>query len=412
MEFISTKEASELWGISSSRIVRLCSSQRIPGATLVGKSWLIPKNAQKPLDARRKEFYRDPVKKKVVPDSQSQQGHKPHFPLLSFNNYTPEIIEKEFSEDEKLLYKAQKLADACEIDEAYEQVNYILKTTKDIYVRIGALYIKYILHIFRNEPEQIKLIEMQLDKIFTSDFEHKHELEFVIYDLQKFFRGATPIKTKIKLQPSYKYEPDFLDYLAVSTSMVEIIDIVTENGTPKITPYEVILSLIKSKNPMPNTPQILMHCYIGIMYGRNDDPQHCLVHINKALEYSMQTNNILQIIIHSKFIHIPMEKCLPNFPIEFQEKVRKMTDLYNKNYVSIISQMNKTNLFYNINDEDLKYISYITKNLTNKEITQITGLSESSISKKYSALFRKVGVSSKKELAHLYAKNLFNYDKI
>lgn len=54
MEFVSIKNVSEKWGICPRRIQTLCKEGRIPGATLVGHSWIIPDNAEKPTDARIK----------------------------------------------------------------------------------------------------------------------------------------------------------------------------------------------------------------------------------------------------------------------------------------------------------------------------------------------------------------------
>ena len=54
MEFVSTKEASQKWGISERRIQKLCEENRIPGVFRFGRSWAIPKDAKKPDDARLK----------------------------------------------------------------------------------------------------------------------------------------------------------------------------------------------------------------------------------------------------------------------------------------------------------------------------------------------------------------------
>ena len=54
MKYISIKETSEKWGISTRRIQILCKQDRIPGAFHVGNSWAIPENAEKPGDARIK----------------------------------------------------------------------------------------------------------------------------------------------------------------------------------------------------------------------------------------------------------------------------------------------------------------------------------------------------------------------
>ena len=52
MKYISTKEASEKWGISDRRIRVLCNAGRIEGAIKIGRNWSIPVNAIKPVDAR------------------------------------------------------------------------------------------------------------------------------------------------------------------------------------------------------------------------------------------------------------------------------------------------------------------------------------------------------------------------
>lgn len=54
MDYITTIELSKIWGISSRRISLLCSQGRVPGAEKKGKTWLIPKDAVKPTDPRKK----------------------------------------------------------------------------------------------------------------------------------------------------------------------------------------------------------------------------------------------------------------------------------------------------------------------------------------------------------------------
>ena len=51
---MTTKQASEKWGISDRRIRVLCSQGKIEGAELIGKTWYIPDDAIKPVDGRVK----------------------------------------------------------------------------------------------------------------------------------------------------------------------------------------------------------------------------------------------------------------------------------------------------------------------------------------------------------------------
>ncbi len=52
MEYISAPEAAKKWGISERRVQKLCEGNRIPGVSKLGYMWLIPKNAEKPIDGR------------------------------------------------------------------------------------------------------------------------------------------------------------------------------------------------------------------------------------------------------------------------------------------------------------------------------------------------------------------------
>ena len=54
MEYMSINQASQEWGISHRRIQVLCAQERIAGACRIGNMWAIPKDAQKPEDARIK----------------------------------------------------------------------------------------------------------------------------------------------------------------------------------------------------------------------------------------------------------------------------------------------------------------------------------------------------------------------
>lgn len=53
MNYLTTLEMSEKWGISARRIALLCEQGRIAGVVKKGKTWLIPKESEKPADKRK-----------------------------------------------------------------------------------------------------------------------------------------------------------------------------------------------------------------------------------------------------------------------------------------------------------------------------------------------------------------------
>jgi len=56
MDFMTTKEAARKWEVTERMVQYHCKAGRIGGAVKMAGVWLIPKEAEKPADARRKEF--------------------------------------------------------------------------------------------------------------------------------------------------------------------------------------------------------------------------------------------------------------------------------------------------------------------------------------------------------------------
>jgi len=55
MDYFTSIEMPKVWGISSRREPLLCSEGRVPGAEKKGKTWLIPKDAKKPENPRKRK---------------------------------------------------------------------------------------------------------------------------------------------------------------------------------------------------------------------------------------------------------------------------------------------------------------------------------------------------------------------
>ena len=55
-EYMTVQEAAKLWAISERRVQILCSENRIEGVVHLSRIWLIPKDAEKPMDKRYKSF--------------------------------------------------------------------------------------------------------------------------------------------------------------------------------------------------------------------------------------------------------------------------------------------------------------------------------------------------------------------
>ena len=55
MDYMSLKEAGKKWGVTPRWVNYYCTAGRIPGAVKIAKIWVIPKDAEKPVDRRCKK---------------------------------------------------------------------------------------------------------------------------------------------------------------------------------------------------------------------------------------------------------------------------------------------------------------------------------------------------------------------
>jgi tryptophan synthase beta chain len=103
MKYLSVKETASLWKVNERRVRALLDEGRIDGAMKVGKSWMIPNDAAKPLDARiapslpptpdlRTKYDVDlKTYHKLYPDKDGNFGH-------FGGSYVPPELKKAFQE--------------------------------------------------------------------------------------------------------------------------------------------------------------------------------------------------------------------------------------------------------------------------------------------------------------------------
>lgn len=87
MEYMTVREAGEKWGLGIRIVTLYCTGGRIDGAVKKGNLWLIPENAEKPVDRRRKKApgqeEKEPEISKDVYDLYKQRKHEEPWPFQS-----------------------------------------------------------------------------------------------------------------------------------------------------------------------------------------------------------------------------------------------------------------------------------------------------------------------------------------
>ena len=73
MNFCSVQEMAKKWGISERSVRNQCAAGRVDGATLIGRTWKIPADAEKPQCCRKGERCRTPLLERLQQEQAARQ---------------------------------------------------------------------------------------------------------------------------------------------------------------------------------------------------------------------------------------------------------------------------------------------------------------------------------------------------
>ena len=129
MDYLSVSEIAKLWNLSERSVRNYCAEGRIPGAYLIGKTWMIPSDAIKPVRKERVSFNNKTLLDilKIQKESKLKGGiyHKIQIELTYNSNH----IEgsKLSHEQTRYIFETNQITptnDAINIDDIIEATNH------------------------------------------------------------------------------------------------------------------------------------------------------------------------------------------------------------------------------------------------------------------------------------------------
>lgn len=193
MKYIHAKEAAEKWGVSVHRVQEFCKHGRIEGASRFGNNWMIPSDAPRPLDGRRREARAEAEKALPLPrrapllamtDLYDRSGcaEKVAMSLSSI----PEA--KEMFESEIAYYRG-------EIDHVYGDARYFLKNHTGFYAVLGSGILLAFCAIWRGD---LQLWQKAKQHIIEAPCKNESDREIVllalaIIDSAVYETGSYPV---------------------------------------------------------------------------------------------------------------------------------------------------------------------------------------------------------------------------
>lgn len=390
MEYITTKEASAKWGISTTRITILANEGRIEGAQHLGKNWLIPANAPKPPE----------IKANHSRSAKKKELSKFSFPLFHFRPDYSYIKDNCISEQHRDLLTAETAALECRFTDAYPILESILHKPDDIITEIGCLFYAGICCIALDKPDDFSRIFLRLQMILSEDFPHHDDLA-IILDALKSYVETMDFATK-KYICNTKVHNQCLALVSLQVGYTELAKEFAKPGTANTTLLELNLRFLENTSSI--VAQEMMHCYLLGIYLLHDDMVSAKEHAEVIVKLAHDNKIYFPLVTYYSYFSSVLDPILAQYSEEFQNHCHNLILQYDKNFTSFLSSTNESAKMLKLSDEDYTYIYEIMTGYSNSKIADKHGISLQTVNRKIDNLSFRLGVHGKKELKE-YLRN-------
>ncbi len=394
MEYITTKEASAKWGISTIRITVLANEGRIPGAQQLGRRWLIPATATKPQELKPNRTNSAKKKDKAEDDF--------FFPLYHFRSDWIYIKENELTEQQQRLLSAESAVLECRFDDAYQMLEDIMQAPDDINTEIGCLWNAGICCVALNRPEDYSKIFLRLQMILSNDIPHRDDLMAILDSLKTYTQTLSTVANE------YIYNTDAHELcLPLECLLAGYSQLSKEAIKPHSTDANLLeLNLRLIKNTGAVIVAEFLHLYmVGIYYLQNDMSK-AEKHAKIAIRIAYENKYYLPLATYYQYFAPVLAPILKEFPEDFQNHCIELVSSYEDNSNAFFSIVDEYSAVLKLKDTDFPYIYAVIMNLSNNEIAERMGISTRTVKRKLETILKTLNVSSKKELKDFLKNNI------
>lgn len=385
MEYITTKEASAKWGISTIRITVLANEGRIPGAQRLGRSWLIPATATKPPEL--KACHSGSARKKTFENNDFS------FPLYHFRPDWSDIKESHLNAQQRGLLQAEAAVLECRFADAYLLLESILRAPDDPVTESGCLLNAGICCIALNRPDDFSRIYLRLQALLSGDVPHRNDLAIIFDCLNTYVATLESIAASDTCNTDIHSQ--CLPLMCMMTGYTQLAKEAMVPDSADTTMLELMLRLLQ------NTSAVIiemLRMYLLGIYSLRGDMAAAKKHAELAVQIAYENKLYFPLVTYYPYNAPLLSPILKQYPKEFRNHCNSLISQYETNSSDFFAAISEHPVISNLNDSDSPYINAVLMGFSNALIAEKLGVSQHTVNRRLTRLCENFGVSSKKEL--------------
>ncbi|MEE0968956.1 MAG: helix-turn-helix domain-containing protein [Clostridia bacterium] len=403
MEYLKICEVAKIWGLSERGVQALCAQGKIEGAIRFGRSWMIPKNAKKPIDGRTKSS-------KAHANEDMPLPRKTPFLYMSDLYHTPGTADSvgeslAYNHEAQVLFEAEVAYSRGDIDKVYESANYLLGKHSGFYAVLSAGMLLAQCAIWKGDIEMWRRAKVHIAEApAKTDLDRDamqlaiSAVDIMLYNVENFpewFKKGRFDPIHKDAYPAAKvYYAKYLYALGYAVAM----GLVKVEGTQGL----YIMSVISfSVEPMISwaranstvMSEIYLRLTCAAIYhncGKEDD---AIYHIDKAIELALPDKLYGVLAEYCRALDTLMEKRLTLADTQAWKKVKALYKVYNEGWSKLSGKVRGKTILTTLTAKEREVAKLAAFGLSNQEIADKLGISVPIVKQAIRIVSEKSGLS-------------------
>ncbi len=403
MDYIGIEDAAKKWGLSKRFVQRLCANGRIEGATRLGRAWMIPKNARKPVDGRTKAA-------RAENDADMPLPRKTPFLYMSDLYSTPGTADEvgeglSYNHEAQVLFRAEVAYSRGEIDKVYDIASYLLNKHSGFYAVISAGMLLAQCAIWKGDINMWRKAKVHIAEApAKSDLDRDamqlaiSAVDIMLYNVENFpewFKKGSFEPLHKDAYPAAKvYYAKYLYAFGYAVAM----GLHRVQGTEGLYIMSVIsyavepmISWARANNTVMSEIYLRLTC--AAIYHNCGKETDAIYHIDKAIELALPDKFYGVLAEYCRALDSLMEKRLSLIDENAWKEVKKLYKIYNEGWSKLSGAVRGKNILTTLSNKEREVAKLAAFGMSNPEIAEKLHMSLSAVKQAIRIVMEKSGMS-------------------
>lgn len=415
MEYRKVEDLAKQWGISARRIQTLCSQGKIEGAFRFGRDWMIPKDAKRPVDGRRKE-----AQASRISESQTGQPLPRKTPFLYMTDLysvpgTADACVENLADNHEaqVLFEAEVAYSRGQIDKVYDSANYLLNRHSGFYAVLSAGMLLALCAIWRGDLYMWRKAKQHIAHADAKDDNDRDIMLFTItaidsmlYDVATFpewFKiGCFEPLHKDSLPAAKVYYAKYL-YAAAYALAVKQLELEGMKGLSlmSILPgsIEPMISQAVADNSIMAEAYLRMTC--AVIYHNSGNEAQAIRHVDRAIKLALPDRLYGFLAEYCRTLGPLLERRLNLVDPEAWKTVKSLYKIYNEGWSKLSGTVRGKTIITTLSPKEREVAKLAAFGMQNSEIAEKLHMSLSGVKQAIRIVSEKTGVGRDEFAAYL-----------